>query len=137
MIKRWLPIAVACGFLAGCESPIDFQVINPVQNTVKFTEAYPTVAEVDEAPTVIEQIAPEYPSMMKRLSANGEATIVVVVMPDGKPAQAQIEQATHPRFGEAALDAVKRWRFKPGRKGGKIVPTVMSIPVQFRPESEN
>jgi TonB family protein len=34
-------------------------------------------------------------------------------------------------FGEAAIDAVKRWRFTPAKKGGKSVPMRVKIPIRF------
>jgi TonB family protein len=40
-------------------------------------------------------------------------------------------RATHPEFGAAAVEAVERWKFKPGMKGGRAVPTHMQVPIVF------
>ena len=34
-------------------------------------------------------------------------------------------------FDKAVLDAIKKWRFTPGIKDGKKVPTVMRLPFSF------
>jgi protein TonB len=35
-------------------------------------------------------------------------------------------------FEEAALRAVARWKFEPGRRDGRIVRFKMSVPIVFR-----
>ena len=36
-----------------------------------------------------------------------------------------------------AVRAVSKWKFKPGRRGGKAVNTRMSVPIVFNLDSEN
>ena len=35
------------------------------------------------------------------------------------------------QFEAAAVQAVSKWKFKPGRKGGRDVPTHMQVPIVF------
>ena len=38
-------------------------------------------------------------------------------------------------FVESAVSAVRRWKFEPGKKGGKPVVTRVRLPVRFKMES--
>jgi protein TonB len=40
-------------------------------------------------------------------------------------------KSTNPEFEMAALQAVNKWKFRPGRKGGRAVPTRMQLPISF------
>jgi TonB family protein len=35
---------------------------------------------------------------------------------------------------QAAVDAVKRWKFKPGTLNGQPVPVIFTLTVNFRPQ---
>jgi len=35
-------------------------------------------------------------------------------------------------FGKAAVEAVKKWRFRPGTKNGKPVAVIFTVEVDFR-----
>ncbi|MBE36925.1 MAG: hypothetical protein CMI16_15450 [Opitutaceae bacterium] len=39
---------------------------------------------------------------------------------------------TDRRFEEAALRAVSKWRFEPGRRHGRVVQFRMAVPIIFR-----
>jgi len=44
---------------------------------------------------------------------------------------ATLVRASNPEFGAAAVAAVSRWSFKPGRKAGHPVFTHMQVPIEF------
>lgn len=123
---------MALGVFAGCESTEGLQAISPVRNEVKFTGTYLPADEVDTPPTVIERSAPDFPSVMAKAHIDGKAIIALLVSTSGQPEQVQVEQATHPLFANAALNAVKRWRFKPALKNGQPVASTFTLPIEFR-----
>lgn len=69
---------------------------------------------------------------MKKAGLEGKAIVALIVSASGKPEQIQIEQATHPLFADAAIAAVRHWRFKPAMKGGQPVASPLSLPLEFR-----
>jgi protein TonB len=51
----------------------------------------------------------------------------------GTVADVQVERsAGHPDLDQSALEAVRRWRFEPARRGGEAVAVWVIIPVEFK-----
>ncbi len=76
--------------------------------------------------------APAYPRMSKRLGEQGTVTVRVLINTEGRAEQAEIRTSSgYPRLDEAALETVKRWRYLPGKRAG--VPEAMwfNVPIRF------
>lgn len=51
----------------------------------------------------------------------------------GRVEDAHVERsAGHPDLDQAALEAVRRWRFEPARRSGEPVAVVVVLPVEFK-----
>src|SRR5688572_29230706 len=83
------------------------------------------------APKPLETPSPGYPAALTDTGTSGTATIEVVVKPDGSVGDAQLKAADHEAFGEAALGAVKKWRFEPAMVDGTPVEKRVTIPFKF------
>ena len=84
------------------------------------------------APRLISQIEPEYSEEARKAKYQGAVMLEVVVDENGHPRDIRI---THPLglgLDEKAIEAVKKWRFLPGRKDGKAVSVLAVIEVNFR-----
>ena len=91
--------------------------------------------DVDTPPKPVGKWAePVYPFELKRKGVTGEAVIVFMVTTDGKTKQIQVERASHHGFADAAMVAVKQWRFRPAIKDGKPVNCLMLMPIAFNLE---
>lgn len=76
--------------------------------------------------------APVYPAMSKRLEESGKTILRVYVEPSGKPSQIQVKASSgSPRLDQAAQDAVWRWKFVPARRGGEAVGAWVLVPIDF------
>jgi TonB family protein len=53
-----------------------------------------------------------YPDLARRMSITGTVKVQVVVAPNGSVKEAKVVGG-HPVLANAALDAVKKWRFEP------------------------
>jgi periplasmic protein TonB len=54
------------------------------------------------------------------------------VLPSGQVGEIEIRRSSgHDVLDQAALDAVKRWKFNPAREDGEPVADWVSIPVRF------
>ncbi len=82
-------------------------------------------------PRVKSQARPVYPIAMRMNGMNGEVLVDFVVDQEGRVRNAFAARSLNPSFDDAAIDAVKKWRFEPGRIGERPVRTHMQVPVIF------
>ncbi len=87
--------------------------------------------QLDKMPAPRFRARPDYPKVLRESGTTGQATIAFVVSAEGAVRDAQVVQATHPEFGDAALAAVKRWEFDAGQVAGVPVNTRLKIPIVF------
>ena len=78
------------------------------------------------------QVRPSYPSTARRLGIEGTSLLRVYVASDGRVTEIEVDQsAGHPDLDRAAVDAVRRWKFEPGRRGSEAIGMWVRLPVQF------
>lgn len=70
--------------------------------------------------------APVYPKDLKSKGVSGSGTAIVVVDTDGKVLEVGISACTHPEFGAATVEAVKKWKYHP-IKDASGVPIVHAL----------
>lgn len=76
---------------------------------------------------------PLYPLAARRRGDQGTVLVRVMVTADGLAARASLEKSSgHPALDEAALSAVKSWRFVPAQQGGRAVEAPYTVPVVFK-----
>ncbi len=84
------------------------------------------------APSGGYQVRPSYPSTARRLGIEGTSMLRVHVAADGRVTDVQVDQsAGHPDLDRAAADAVRRWKFEPGRRGSEPIGMWVRLPIQF------
>ena len=77
------------------------------------------------------KIAPLYPAEARRDGRSGIVTMEFVVNEAGEVTTPRITGASDLVFEAAALRAVAKWRFEPGRRHGQIVRFRMVVPIHF------
>jgi len=87
--------------------------------------------DLDQKPVPITRIQPTYPFEMKRAGQNGSVTVGFIVDTTGAVRDAYVVDSSHREFESAALTAIQKWRFRPGKKGGRAVNTRMAQPIVF------
>jgi TonB family protein len=58
------------------------------------------------------KVQPVYPELARRMNLSGTVKVEVVVAPNGTVKDAKVVGG-HPVLANAALDAVRKWRFEP------------------------
>ena len=58
------------------------------------------------------RVQPSYPELARKMNIAGTVKVEVVVLPNGTVKDARVVGG-HPVLANAALDAVKKWRFEP------------------------
>ena len=104
----------------------------------------PIAAAPVESPAVIppvfnanylENPAPAYPALSRRLGEQGKVILRVLVNPSGAAAEVQVRSSSgHPRLDDAARDTVLRWKFVPASRAAEPVAAWVLIPISFRLE---
>ena len=73
-----------------------------------------------------------YPQMAKQARVEGKVIVGFIVDREGNVVDPAILRSVHPLLDEAALDAVRELRFRPGRQRDRPVAVRMSLPIVFR-----
>jgi protein TonB len=85
----------------------------------------------DDAPVPLKTPPPKYPAQLRADQISGVVSIVVVIDEKGAVMAAEVSKSSNPGFNDAALDAVRGWKFKPAKLGGKEVKVRVKLPLQF------
>ena len=85
-------------------------------------------------PSGISQPEPKYPTAARRAGQQGTVTLSFTVGTSGKVTSVRIAKSSgHSLLDNAALAAIRRWRFKPARNAlGEAVSYSYTLPVPFR-----
>lgn len=89
------------------------------------------ISMLDQQPAPKFQARPQYPFEMRRAGIAGEVVVDFIVDTNGDVQNAYALRSSQREFEAAAVQAVSKWKFKPGRKGGRDVPTHMQVPIVF------
>ncbi len=80
--------------------------------------------------------APEYPADSRRRGQQGKVLLHVLVGVAGTADKVEIRTSSgFDRLDEAALEAVRRWRFVPAQQGNSPVAAWVLVPIRFSLES--
>jgi periplasmic protein TonB len=84
------------------------------------------------APTLLFRVEPEYSEEARKAKWQGTVLLSVIVDEMGRPSHLSVLRSLGLGLDQKAIDAVSQWKFKPGQKGGKAVPVIATIEVNFR-----
>lgn len=75
---------------------------------------------------------PAYPPTSRRLGEQGRVVVRVLIGVDGTAQDAQVKVSSgYERLDRAALEAVRKWRYIPGKRGGVPEPMWFDAPINF------
>jgi protein TonB len=88
-------------------------------------------SQLDRQPVPTVQARPTYPFEMRRAGISGQVTVDFIVDVSGNVQNAFAASSSQRDFEAAAVQAVQKWRFRPGQRGGRAVNTHMQVPIVF------
>jgi protein TonB len=94
------------------------------------------VANLDQPPVLRVPVQPNYPFEMRRAGISGEVLVEYIVDSNGRVSQAQVVRSSQREFEQPAMQAVLKWQFRPGRKGGRAVNTRVQQVITFNLNEE-
>lgn len=88
---------------------------------------------VDELPIPVQRVTPEYPDLARAALVSGLVLTRILVGNDGRVHDVQLDREHNvPMLNQAAIEAARRWVFKPARYNGHIVSVWVSLPFRFK-----
>lgn len=81
-------------------------------------------------PQLVTYVKPVYPPLARQARIQGQVRIAAILARDGAVTSMQLVSG-HPLLVQAALDAVRLWRYRPTLLNGQPVEVAMSIDVNF------
>ncbi len=88
-----------------------------------------------ELTKLVRQVKPEYPERARAKGIQGIAMLEAVISMEGVPLSLHVVESPDPALAEAAMEAVKQWRYEPTRLNGEPVEVVTEIAVRFKLEN--
>lgn len=84
------------------------------------------------APQLVFKVEPEYSEEARKAKFQGTVVLYVVVDEKGQPKDLKVVRPLGLGLDQKAIEAVQKWRFKPGLKDGRPVSVSAQIEVNFR-----
>lgn len=84
-------------------------------------------------PTVVREVRPQYTRDAMDARIEGHLLLSCVVQTNGVPSDIFVSESLDSEHGldDAAVDALRQWRFKPGTKDGKPVAVQIAVDMRF------
>jgi protein TonB len=85
-----------------------------------------------KAPVVITRVEPTYPEVARKARIAGIVIVECIIDKTGNVTNVQVLKPLPFGLDQAAVDAVKRWKFKPGTLNGQPVDVIFNLTVNFK-----
>lgn len=92
---------------------------------------YTPIYQVDSEPVVIGEVKIPYPDKLRSAGIEGSVVLTIAVDASGSVVAAKVIQGPHPGLNDAALQAIRKFRFKPAIKNGEAVSTEVRYTYTF------
>ena len=84
-----------------------------------------------QRPVLLVRVEPQYPEAARLARLGGRVTVRAVIGQDGTIESAEVVASKNPLFDQAALEAVRRWRYSPALMNGTPVRVYFTVVVDF------
>lgn len=92
----------------------------------------PATHEPPTHPMAVKTPPPLYPAELACAGIAGQVGVLLTIDADGNPKNVRVEDGSgHPQLDQAAIEAVKGWKFQAGTSRGKPTESPLRVPVTF------
>lgn len=98
------------------------------------TEAAPTPPPEPAItrPALVYQVEPDYTEAALKKGIEGTVVLAFEVDENGRPQNVRVVQPLDPELDQKAIEALRRWGFRPGTRDGKAVRSPATAQIDFR-----
>ncbi|MCL1137542.1 energy transducer TonB [Shewanella pneumatophori] len=119
------------------DMPLQVPVMaTPTLNGLSLPSIAPVIAgikDVDKAPELLRFIQPKMPVAGRKFKQGGKVLLRLIVEADGVVSQAEVLEAEPKQvFDQSAIEAARKWRFKPAVLAGEAVKVFVDVPINFK-----
>ncbi|MCP3964325.1 MAG: energy transducer TonB [bacterium] len=130
------------GGLDGEHAPYLFLLIAPAGSEPAQSSAPAGPVDVDgdiQPPLVIEATPATYPREARQEEVEGVVLVKTIIEKDGKVSDVRVLEGLPHGLSEAAVEAIKQWRFEPALMDGEPIAVYYDLTVNFRlpPDEES
>lgn len=112
--------------------PVETSAQRPVADTTSQSERPTPNLAPGSVPVPISKPAMKYPADALRNGETGKVVVRIEVGADGEPTDVTIVSRSGSRsLDRAAVQAAKRWRFRPAQQNGRAVAAAVEVPIAF------
>lgn len=90
-----------------------------------------TLAAGQAPPVKLTTVAPRYPEEAKREGISGLVHLDIVIATTGTVSEASVVSSAHPSLNDAAIEAVRKWKYKPTTIDEEPVEVGVTVSVAF------
>ena len=109
----------------------DEKTSNPLPQDIKTSDPMRITSDVVQ-PVLIHRVNPEYPEIARKSRVQGVIILEAIITREGTVEKVKILRGVHPLLDQAAVNAVKQWRYKPATLNGKPVKVYSTVTVNFK-----
>jgi protein TonB len=120
--------------LTASKGAINIPVTKPGANFGRGIKDLFDINNLDQRPVARVQPGPQYPYEMSRAGISGDVVVEFIINSSGDVVDTRIVRSSHREFEIPAMQAVQKWKFKAGRKGGRAVNVRASQLIEFNLE---
>ena len=136
--RSWVPHrTVRAAAVASARAPAAALVLDAVRASARVRAAASgggvyRIGGGVSAPQLVFKVEPEYSEEARKAKFQGTVVLYVVVDEKGQPRDLKVVRPLGLGLDQKAIEAVQKWRFKPGLKDGRPVSVSAQIEVNFR-----
>lgn len=111
--------------------PVVIATLEPIIDVGTGTDSI-IIEETTSSARVLQSAEPPYPSISRLREEEGTVLVKIMITPYGTAGNVQIEKSSgYSRLDEAAIKAVRGWKFAPAKRGTQAIATWVTVPVKF------
>ena len=121
------------GVVGGVQGGVVGGVIGGTGDTLGGTGDEPMrITAAVQQPQLIKKVEPPYPELARRSKIQGVVILEAVITKEGNVEEVKVLRSLHPMMDQAAVNAVKQWKYKPAMLNGKPVKVYFTVTVNFK-----
>ena len=111
------------------DSPDELLAIHQMMEKISAEQA---ASQGDRKPRLLSHTEPRYTDDARAKGIEGNVLLGFTIDSNGVPQSIQVKRSLYPSLDQAAIEAVRDWRFSPAMKNGQVVSMWVESEINFR-----